>query len=65
MKIYDRFEMRNVIDRYVIDSRYREVLSLKFCEGLTYEQIGESTNYSTQHVKHICTAYRDCLMAHL
>ena len=65
MPNYDRFAMGDTIDRYVINARYREVLRLKFCEGLTYEQVAESTHYSTQHVKHICKTYKDDLISRI
>lgn len=65
MTDYNRKQMRNVIDDYVVNPKYREVLSLKLCDGMTHEQVAEVTNYSTQHVKHICKAYREMLLSHL
>ena len=50
------------IEDYVINPRYREVLRLRYCEGMTMEQVAEATNYSTQHVKHLCKKYKDYLM---
>ena len=65
MVIYNRLDMCRAIDSYVVNPRYREVLRLKLCEGLTYEQVGEITHYSTQHVKHICRSYKSDLMRRL
>ena len=65
MPSYKRSDMCKAIDDYVINSRYREILRLRFCEGMTHEQISEATNYSTQHVKHICKTYKDFLMSQL
>lgn len=65
MPAYDRFEMCRAINAYVINSKHREVLRLRYCEGYTYESVGDSVGYSTQHVKHICKAYRDMLLSHL
>ena len=62
---YKRSEMCNAIEEYVINSAYRQVLHLRFCDGMTYEKIAEMTNYSTQHVKFICKKYKDFLMSRL
>ena len=63
MPKYSRFTMSHAIDEYVINPRYREVLKLRYCEGFTHEQVAEATHYSTQHVKHICKAYKDLLIS--
>ena len=55
--------MQRIIESYVINPRYRELLRLKLCEGMTYEQVAEAVNYSTQHVKHICRAYKEFLIS--
>ncbi|MBO7729017.1 MAG: hypothetical protein J6S50_10945 [Oscillospiraceae bacterium] len=65
MSSYNRFDMCNAIDSYVINERYRRILHLRYCEGHTYEEIGEIVGYSTQHVRYICKSYRDMLMSHL
>lgn len=62
---YDRYKMRDAIDRYVVNPRYRNVLLLKYCDGYSHEEVGEKTNYSTQHVKFICKEYQDYLFSHL
>ena len=63
MSNYKRSEMLRAIDEYVLNPRYRELLRLRFCDGMTYEQISEAVNYSAQHVKHICRAYKDYLIS--
>ena len=63
MPKYNRHDMQQIIESYVINPRYRELLRLKLCEGMTYEQVAEAVNYSTQHVKHICLAYKDFLIS--
>jgi len=57
--------MCQAIDDYIINARYRDILRMRFCEGMSYEQIGEAANYSTQHVKFICKKYRDSLISRL
>lgn len=61
--IYSRRDMHNVIEDHVVNPRYREVLRLRYCEGMTHEQVACTTNYSTQHVKTICKKYKDHLFS--
>ena len=63
MPAYDRFEMCKAINAYVVNARHRETLRLRYCEGYTYDEISYVVNYSPQHVKHICKAYRDMLLS--
>ena len=65
MPIYTNTAMRNVIAEYVHNSQYRQILLLRYCDGHTYEKIAEITNYSTQHVKHICKTFEPIIMNHL
>ena len=65
MPNYKRSDMGAAIENYVLNSRYREVLRLRLCDGMTYEQISEAVNYSPQHVKHICKTYKDYLISHI
>lgn len=65
MPDYSNSAMRHAIDEYVHNSRYRELLRLKYCEGCTYEEIGEAVNFSPQHVKHICRSYKELLISHI
>ena len=62
---YRRSDMLATIEDYVINASYRDVLRYRFCEGYTYEKIAEICNYSSQHVKYICTSYKDFLLSHL
>ena len=65
MPDYSNSAMKKAIEEYCHNSRYREVLHLKFCEGYTYEEIGERVNFSPQHVKKVCRSYKDLLLSHL
>ena len=60
---YKNSDMRLAIAEYVHHPRYRELLSLRYCDGHTYEEIAELVNYSPQHVKHICKTYKALLMS--
>lgn len=63
--MYSRYDMRNAIEEFIINPRYRDVLRLRYCEGMTHEQVAEATHYSTQHVKSICKTYKNYLMSRL
>ena len=62
---YRNSDMCNTINEYVRNQRYKDLLRLRYCEGRTYEEIGEIVCYSPQHVKRICKNYHDTLMSHL
>lgn len=63
--MYKNSDMCHAINEYVHDMKYRELLRLRYCDGLTYEQIAEAVNYSTQHVKYICKTYKALLMSQI
>ena len=65
MPDYKNSDMTRTIEEYVRNPRYRAMLRLRFCEGATYEEIAETVNYSTQHVKRVCKTYKPVLMSHL
>ena len=65
MPIYSNTDMCRAIAEYVHHPKYREVLRLRFCDGFTYEEIAGVTNFSPQHVKHICKTYKQILISHL
>lgn len=65
MPEYKNSDMRNAITEYIRNTKYRDVLCLRFCEGYTYEEISEKTSYSPQHVKHICRTYKDFLISRI
>lgn len=63
--IYKNSRMQAVIDEYVHVSWQREALRLRFCESLTYEEIGGRLGYSTQYIKEITKKHKDTLFANL
>ena len=65
MPDYKNSDMCNAIEEYVRNRKYRYLLHLRFCEGATYEEIAERTNYSVQHVKYIVKTYKEYLFSHL
>ena len=65
MQEYRNSDMLNAITEYVHNAKYREILRLRFCDGLTHEEIAETVGYSTQHVKDICRTYKPVLIRRL
>lgn len=65
MSDYKNSDMCKAIGEYVRNPRYRELLRLRFCEGMTYEEIAGIVSFSSQHVKYICKEYKDFLISHL
>ena len=65
MDFYSRSVMNNTINEFVINPHHRSILQMRYCDGMTYEKIAENANYSTQHIKRICYAYKDLLMNQL
>ena len=65
MPEYKNSDMCRIIDEYIHHPRYRLVLRLRFCESMTYEEIGEQAGYTTQHVKELCRKYKPILISHL
>ena len=62
---YTNSQMRELIEEHIHNSRYRAVLLLRFIDGLTYEEIAERTNYSTQQVKTIVYRSQEKLIRYL
>ena len=62
---YRNSDMALAIEEYVHNTRYREMLRMRYCEGMTYEEIAEAVDYSTQHIKTICYKYKELLYSHL
>lgn len=65
MLVYKNSDMLQVINEYVHNARYRDLLRLKYCEGHSYEEIAAIVGYSPQHVKTICRSYKELLMSRL
>lgn len=62
---YKNSDMCRAIAEHVHNEKYRELLRLRFCDGYTYDEISCATNFSAQHIKHLCKIYRDMLMNNL
>lgn len=62
---YTNSQMRLLIDEHIHNCKHREALCFRYCDGMTYEEISERTHYSPQHIKYLCTHYRNVLISHL
>ena len=63
--MYTNSRMTAVIDEHVHSSWQRDALKLRFCDGLTYEEIAGRTGYSTQYIKEIVKKHKPTLFANL
>lgn len=61
--VYDfsipRSEMERLIDEWVLNEQYRNVIKLRFLDGLTFERIAERVSMSERQVKRIVYKYGD------
>ena len=62
---YTNSQISAVIDEHVHVSWQREALKLRYCDGLTHEQIAEKMGYSTQYIKEIMKKNKDILFSNL
>lgn len=53
MEDYTNSEMKFLINEYIHKERDRNILVRRLCDGLTYEQLAEEFNLSTQRIKAI------------
>lgn len=63
--MYSNSKIQAVIDEYVHSVWQREACRLRFCDGLTYEQIAEQLGYSTVYIKEIIKKHKPILFANL
>ena len=65
MKDYTNSEMRELINEHIHNARHREILLLRYIDGLTYERIAEVVGMSTQQIKNIIYKAQQRLIRHL
>lgn len=63
--MYTNSRMTAAIDEHVHSSWQREALKMRFCDGLTHEQIAEALGYSTQYIKEIVKRHKKTLFDNL
>lgn len=55
MELYNlsRSDWENLIDEWIFNEREREILKRRLLDGLTFEQLANEFNYSTQNIQRI------------
>ena len=48
-----RTEWENLIDEWIFNERDRQILKRRLLDGLTFEQLANEFNYSTQNIQRI------------
>ena len=61
--LYSIIRVAEVIDEYIPDERHRQVLRLRLCQNIGYEQIGETVGYSPQWCKDLVKRYKKEILA--
>lgn len=60
-----RTEIEFLIDEWCHKAKYREILKLRFLDGLTYEAIAEAVDMSDRQIKRIVYKYGDMVLSHI
>lgn len=63
--MYTNSQMQEAINEHIHSAWQREACKLRFCDGLTHEQIAERLGYSTQYIKQIIKKNRTILFTYL
>ena len=63
--MYTNSQMQAAINEHIHSAWQREACRLRFCDGLTHEQIAERMGYSTQYIKQIIKKNRTILFSNL
>lgn len=58
---YTNSQIEHLIDECIHVSWQREACKMKLIDGLTYEQIAEIFNYSTQYTKEVISKHKKML----
>lgn len=48
-----RTEWENLIDEWIFNERDRQIIKRRLLDGLTFEQLAEEFNFSTQNIQRI------------
>lgn len=62
---YTNSQMSALIDEHIHHIRNRAILKMRYLDGMTYDQIAEELNMSTQQVKTIIYKMQQKLLKHL
>ena len=62
---YSNSEISNIIDEYIHNALYRQVLKSRYIDGLTYEAIAEHYDISVRNAKNIVYKNEAKIFKHL
>lgn len=65
MKEYSNSQISHLIDEWVHSKRDRDILKLRYIDGLTFEKISEQCDMSVRQVKRIIYKNEMLLFKHL
>ena len=67
MKEYDlsRSEIEKLIDEWILNEKYRQVIKRRLLDGICYEPLAEETGYSVRQVKNIVYRCEEILFKHM
>ena len=65
IKDYTNSQMCELIDEHIHNLKYRNILRLRYIDGLTYEKIAEEVNMSVQQVKTIVYKAQEKLIRYI
>ena len=58
-------QIEHLIDEWCHNARYREILKLRFVDGMTFESIAEQVDMSVRQIKNIVYKYGDRVLSHI
>ena len=64
-KQYTNSQIASIINEHIHNEKYREILKLRYMDGLTYERIAERADMSVQQIKTIVKRNKKELFSHL
>lgn len=48
-----RSEIEKIIDEWIFNEQYRNILKRRLLDGITYEKLSDEFHFSTRHIKNI------------
>lgn len=60
-----RSEVEFYIDQWCFVKKYREILKLRFLDGLTFDEIADETGLSVRHIQKIVKEEGDEVLKHV
>lgn len=52
-----RSEIEKIIDEWIFNEQYRNILKRRLLDGITYEKLADEFHFSTRHIKNIVYKY--------